>query len=149
LSVLSWQAMALEAPEVAEFGESRIDGKVSYLATIRENGFPRTHPVTAIVGEGRCFMFAEPNSSKVKDFRVNNQFSLHCGMSDSSGSSGEFQITGTVAQVTDEEIRAAAESICSYRPSGRYLLYELMLGEAIATSYRGGRADRRRWNATK
>ena len=70
-------------------------------------------------------------------------------MSDSSGSSGEFQITGTVEQITDEKIRAVAESICSYRPSGRYLLYELMLGEAIATSYRGGRADRLRWNAAE
>jgi len=139
--------MAQEAPEVASFGKTRIDGKVSYLATIRENGKPRTHPVTAVVGKGRCFMFAEPNSSKVKDFRLNGNFCLHCGMSDSSGSSGEFQITGMVEQITDHEIRKTAESICSYRPSERYVLYELRIGEAIATSYRGGRANRKRWIA--
>ena len=139
--------MAQEAPEVASFGKERIDGKVSYLATIRHNGMPRTHPVTAIVGEGHCFMFAEPNSSKVRDFRSNGNFSLHCGMSDSSGSSGEFQITGRVEQISDAELRNVAESICSYRPSGRYVLYELKIGEAIATSYRGGRANRKRWHA--
>jgi hypothetical protein len=146
---MSWKEMAREAPEVATFGKKRIDGRVSYLATIRENGFPRTHPVTAIVGEDLCFIFAEPNSSKVKDFQFNNHFCLHCGMSDSSGSSGEFQISGTVEKITDKVLREAAESICSYRPSGRYLLYELTIEEAIATSYRGGRADRRRWTIQK
>ena len=146
---MPWEMMAQEAPEVASFGKTRIDGKVSYLATIRDNGVPRTHPVTAIVGKGHCFMFAEPNSSKVKDFRSNENFCLHCGMSDSSGSSGEFQITGTAEMVADKEVRKIAESICSYRPSERYVLYELKIGEAIATSYRGGRANRKRWTANK
>jgi|TARA_B100001079_G_scaffold261352_1_gene262408 hypothetical protein len=148
LTALSWEKLDHEAPEVAAFGKSRIDGKVSYLATVRGDGFPRIHPVTAIVGESRCFMFAEPGSSKVKDFRSNDHFCLHCGMSDSSGSSGEFQITGEVIQIEDDQIRAEAESICSYRPAGRYLLYELKISEAIATAYRGGRPNRKRWTAS-
>ena len=144
---LPWKALELESPEIAEFGANRIDGKVAYLATIRSNGFPRSHPITPIVGEGRCFVFAGPNSSKVRDFRTNKNFCLHCSVSDSSGSSGEFQITGSVEEISDETDRALAESICSFRPAASYLLYELKITEAVATSYRGGHPSRKRWIA--
>lgn len=82
------------APDIAEFGRDRLDGKVAYLATIRGSGKPRVHPVTAILSDQHCFIFAEPDSSKVRDFGLNPQFSVHCAMSDSSGSSGEFRMTG-------------------------------------------------------
>ena len=144
---LSWQSLLIEAPEIAEFGQQRIDGKVAYLATLRKNGLPRMHPVTPVVGGGRCFIFADPGSSKVKNFNLNAEFCLHCGMSDSSGSSGEFQISGIARACTDTASRQIAEAACSYRPASVFKLYELMLSEAVATSYRGGRADRRRWLA--
>ena len=141
----SWATLCEQAPDVVSFGKSRIDGKVAYLSTVRSTGFPRTHPVTPIVGESGCYLFAEPGSSKVRDFELNKGFSLHCGMSDSSGSSGEFQMTGTVKLVTSEETRKAAEAICSYRPAASYLLYELHIHEAVATAYRSGRPQRTRW----
>lgn len=143
----SWQDLIEAAPELAEFGRARLDGKVAYLATIQIGGAPRIHPVTPVIGTGRCFIFAEPTSSKVRDFKANNRFALHCGMSDSSGSSGEFKASGVVVQIEDEEVRTGAEAVCSYRPSSRYLLFELMIDEVVSTSWRGGRPDRRRWTA--
>lgn len=143
----SWRHLETESPEIAVFGKSRIDGKVSYLATIKENGWPRVYPVTPIVGEGACFIFAEPDSPKVRDLCANGRYSLHCGMTDSSGSSGEFKITGTASMVTDAGIRAAVEAGCSFRPSAKYVLFELQLAEAVATAWRGGRPDRKRWTA--
>jgi hypothetical protein len=145
---MSWGTLIADAAEIAAFGKARIDGKVSYLATIRRSGKPRIHPVTAIVGDDRCFIFAEPASSKVKDLEKNNAFSLHCGMSDSSGSSGEFQLAGLLVRIDDVQLRAAAEKNCSYRPSSNYHLYEMCLSEAIATSYRGGRAFRNKWSCS-
>ena len=68
---MSWGTLIADAAEIAAFGKARIDGKVSYLATIRRSGKPRIHPVTAIVGDDRCFIFAEPASSKVKDLEKN------------------------------------------------------------------------------
>ena len=135
---MSWGTLIADAAEIAAFGKARIDGKVSYLATIRRSGKPRIHPVTAIVGDDRCFIFAEPASSKVKDLEKNNAFSLHCGMSDSSGSSGEFQLAGRLVRIDDVQLRAAAEKNCSYRPSSNYHLYEMCLSEAIASSYSEG-----------
>lgn len=143
----SWQKLEEESLQLAAFGKARLDGKVSYLATVQDSGWPRVHPVTPIIGNGKCFIFAEPDSSKVRDLKSNGRIALHCGMTDSSGSSGEFKITGRAVLVKDDEIRAGAESICSYRPSASYLLFELLLDEVVSTSWRGGRPDRRRWLA--
>lgn len=141
----SWGELQLASPDIAEFGRQRLDGKVAYLATVRENGNPRVHPVTAFLSSTRCFIFAEPDSSKVRDFSRNPGFHLHCAMSDSSGSSGEFQMSGTAVEARDAGFRDEAEANCPFRPSSRSILYELKLSEVVATSYRGGRPDRRRW----
>lgn len=143
--MLSWGELQLTSPDVAEFGRQRIDGKVAYLATVRGNGDPRVHPVTAFLSSTRCFIFAEPDSSKVRDLSRNPRFHLHCAMSDSSGSSGEFQMSGKVTEVVAQSFRDEAEANCPFRPSSRAILYELKLLEAVATSYRGGRPERRRW----
>lgn len=147
--VQSWGELRQASPDIAEFGRERLDGKVAYLATIRADGNPRVHPVTAFLSETRCFIFAEPESSKVRDFLVNPHFHLHCAMSDSSGSSGEFQMSGMVLVSDADTCRAEAEQNCPFRPSSRAILYELKLSAAVATSYRGGRPDRQRWRTEK
>jgi hypothetical protein len=144
-TLYSWGELTEASPDIAEFGRKRLDGKVAYLATIRSNGAPRVHPVTAFLSETRCFIFAEPDSSKVRDFERNPRFHIHCAMSDSSGSSGEFQMSGAAEVAEATECRLEAEANCPFRPSSRSILYELKLIEAVATSYRGGRPDRRRW----
>ena len=148
MSSVSWLALREAVPQLAEFGKERLDGKVAYLATVRNDGRPRAHPVTPIIGEAHCFVFVEPDSQKVRDLQDNGYFCLHCAMNDSSGSSGEFQITGIAVLVTDESMREVAEAVSSYRPSGRFLLFELQLLEVLSTSYRGGRPDRKRWIAS-
>tara|TARA_R110002072_G_scaffold104099_3_gene228441 strand:+ start:12714 stop:13175 length:462 start_codon:yes stop_codon:yes gene_type:complete len=142
-----WSELNQAAPDIAVFGRERLDGKLAYLATIRSSVKPRIHPVTAIVSDRHCFIFAEPESTKVRDFSSNPRFSLHCAMSDSSGSSGEFQLMGQVVQIEDDSLRREAEANCTFRPSSRSILFELEIEEAIATSYRGGRPDRRRWRS--
>ena len=143
----TWQTLEEEAPGIASFGQKRLDGKVAYLATIRKDGKPRVHPVTPIIGEGHCFIFVDPDSPKVRDLSENGFYSLHCAMNDSSGSSGEFQVTGIADQIDHVDMRQLAVSVSSYRPSARYLLFELRLLEVLAISYRGGRPDRSRWSA--
>ncbi len=143
----SWIELQRRAPDIAHFGQARLDGKVAYLATNRSDGTPRVHPVTPILSPTHCFVFADPDSSKVKDLEANPAFCIHCAMSDSSGSSGEFQMHGMVMRVEDPTLRREAEENCTFRPSSRSILYELTMSEVIATSYRGGLPDRRRWRA--
>ncbi len=146
MTFVSWGELEQAAPELAAFGKDRLDGKVAYLATVRKSGQPRAHPVTPIIGEDRCFIFVEPSSPKARDLQANGHFCLHCAMNDSSGSSGEFQVTGVAVQIEDTDIRNSAESVSSFRPSARYLLFELQLSEVQSTSYLGGRPNRHKWS---
>lgn len=143
---VSWGDFESSAKEMAAFGKDRIDGKVAYLASVKRDGSPRAHPVTPIIGEGYCFLFVEPTSRKVRDLKDNGLYCLHCSMSDSSGSSGEFQISGIAQLIDDAQLRIHAENASSFRPAESYLLFELKIEEVLSTSYKGGRADRHIWN---
>ena len=145
MNSVSWHVLAEEAPDIAAFGVARIDGKVAYLATVNTSGEPRIHPVTPIVGFGRCIIFAEPESSKLRHFSENTHYSLHCSMSDSSGSSGEFRIYGEVTEIVEPSLREQLESACSFLPSARSKLFELLVSGAMTTNYRSGRPSHRRW----
>jgi Pyridoxamine 5'-phosphate oxidase len=145
MTSVSWGELEQASPELAMFGRDRLDGKVAYLATVRKNGQPRAHPVTPVIGRGKCFIFVEPSSPKSRDLLDNGQFCLHCSMNDSSGSSGEFQVTGMAHLIEGADTRTLAESVSSFRPSARYLLFELRLSEVLSTAYVGGRPNRDKW----
>ena len=140
-----WAVLEREDVALAAFGQVRLDGKVAYLATLRKDGRPRAHPVTPVIGEGHGFIFLEPTSPRTRDLEENPGFCLHCAMNDSSGSSGEFQMTGIAVRVKDKETRDLAESISNFRPSVRSLLFELYITDALSTAYRSGQPKRRRW----
>ena len=148
MQAVSWGDLEREDTVLAAFGRDRLDGKVAYLATIRKDGRPRAHPVTPVIGDGRMFMFLEPSSPRVRDLDDNQDFCLHCAMSDSSGSSGEFQVTGIAVPSTDATTRDLAEANSSFRPSVRSVLFELFVTEAMSTEYPGGQPRRRRWQAS-
>jgi hypothetical protein len=153
--VVSWQEFEQAQPELAIFGKKRIDGKVAYLAMLSEDngvglaeGFwPRIRPITPIIGAGKCFIFFDPDSKRFQNVERNKRFSLHCGMSDSSGSSGEFQMIGEARRIDSPQEREAAESVSSFKPAGRFQLFELMLCVVVSTFYKGGRAQRQRWSS--
>ncbi len=132
---MSWKTLEDQQPELAAFGAQRLDGKVAYLATIRKDGSPRVHPMTPIIGEGHLFVFMEPTSPKGHDLQRDARYSIHCSVTDSSGQSGEFIVTGRACLVEDPELRAVAVKYCSYAPSDRYVLFEFDVETASSTTY--------------
>lgn len=142
---MSWQLLQEHQPELAAFGAQRLHGKVAYLATIRADGAPRLHPVTPIIGMGRLFVFMEPTSPKGHDLRRDGRYALHCSVSDTSGESGEFIVTGRATLVADAETRALAVQSASYAPAERYILFELDLDSVLATTYPGDQPVRQSW----
>lgn len=145
MQAVPWSTLEREDFSLAAFGQDRLDGRVAYLATVRRDGRPRAHPVTPVIGEGRMFIFLEPSSPRTRELEDNPDYCLHCAMSDSSGSSGEFQVTGMAVRVDDPQIRSLAESCSTFRPSMRSMLFELLVSDALSTSYPGGLPKRRRW----
>ena len=120
-------------------------GKVSYLATLRKDGSPRLHPVTPIIGQGHLFVFMEPTSPKGHDLRRDGRFAIHCAVSDTSGVSGEFSVTGRAHVIDNAELRALAVSLASYAPADRYILFEFDIASAASTTYPDDRPVRHFW----
>ena len=143
----SWAEFSEAAPDLAAFGAERFAATdVAYLATLTEDGTPRVHPVTPIIGGGRLFVFMEPTSAKGRDLRRDGRYALHSSVSDPDGTSGEFAIRGRATPINDPELRALAAGAASYEPTDRYVLFELSVERALSTVYEGGKPVRSRWS---
>jgi hypothetical protein len=145
---MSWNILEDHHPELAAFGAERLNGNVAYLATIREDGAPRVHPVTPIAGHGHLFVFMEPTSPKGRDLQRDGRYALHCSVSDTSGASGEFVVTGQARAIDDPDVRVLAARLASYQPADRYVLFELDVERAASTTYPGDRPVRQSWKRT-
>jgi hypothetical protein len=142
----SWAEFSKQAPELAAFGVERIGGnRVAYLGTLRQDGGPRVHPVTPIVGE-QLFLFMEPTSPKGKDLVRDPRYSLHCTVEDSSGGSGEFYVRGQARLIDDAELRKQAIASATYTPADRYILFGLSVEFAFMNIYINGEPTPRRWS---
>jgi hypothetical protein len=146
---MTWKTLEEQQPELAAFGAERLNGRVAYLATIRKDGSPRLHPMMPIIGQGRIFVFMEPTSPKGHDLQCDGRFAIHCAVSDNSGASGEFSITGHAHLIDDAELRALAVSLASYEPAERYILFEFDIESAASTVYSENRAVRQVWKRDK
>lgn len=145
----SWSVFASSAPNLASFGASRLRKRPAYLATVREDGRPRVHPVTPIITDDGLYVFMEPTSPKGEDLQARSVYALHNGVPDNAGTGGEFQVSGVGREVTDSGTRAAVVSACPYDPADRYVLFELLIAGVRGKSY--GDVDLpepRSWSAT-
>jgi hypothetical protein len=146
--MVAWRAFEAEAAPLASFGRDRIDGRVSFLATVRADGGPRVHPVTPWIADGRLFVRMYPTSPKAADLERDPRFALHSMMDNDDGIGGEFVVHGRAVRVdSPEEIAGAYAAIGGPWPDRKYVLFELELDEAVATEYGGDETLRRRWRA--
>jgi hypothetical protein len=146
---MSWKSLEEQQPELAAFGAERLNGNVAYLATVRKDGAPRVHPTTPIIGAGHLFVFMEPTSPKGYDLRRDDRYAMHCSVSDNSGGSGEFSVTGRARLIEDPELRALAVQLASYPPAERYILFEFGIDSAASTTYTDDQTIRQRWSSPK
>jgi hypothetical protein len=134
-STVHWPEFASSNPELAAFGAARLTGAPAYLATVRADGAPRVHPITPVVAPSGLYVFMEPTSPKAADLRDRGPFALHNGVRDNAGSGGEFSVRGQARPVDDAAIRTEACDAARYDPADRYILFELLVGEARANGY--------------
>lgn len=144
---MSWSDLVAADPGLAAHGAERLGAAVAFLATVDAAGAPRVHPVTPVVAPGRLFVFMEASSPKGHDLRRGSRYALHAGVEDDAGGRGEFGARGTGVPVDDPATRAEAVAHASYDPSDRYVLFELLVDEVLATQYDDdGVPHRRRWS---
>ncbi len=146
---MSWKTLEEKQPELAAFGAQRLNGQVAYLATLRKDGSPRVHPMTPIIGQGHFFVFMEPTSPKGHDLRRDGRYAVHCAVTDTSGDSGEFIVSGRARFIDDPDLWKLAVQLASYSPANRYILFELDIESASSTVYPDGKAVRQQWNSNQ
>ena len=78
----------------------RLDRKIAYLATIRNDGSPRLHPVTPFIRNGMLFIFTEPSSPKIRDLNRDGRYALHSSVG-GEGPLIEVQVCGEAMVVSD------------------------------------------------
>lgn len=133
--MIKWGEFSKATPELAAFGAGRLALPPAYLATVRQGGRPRVHPVTPILTDDGLFVFMEPTSPKGRDLRERGWYSLHNGVPDTEGSGGEFMVSGKGMPVDDLAVRATVTKAASYDPSESYVLFELLISEARCNGY--------------
>jgi hypothetical protein len=146
---MSWQALADAAPDLAAFGAERLHDRVAYLATVKPDCSPRLSPVRPVVAEGRLFVFAEPQSPKVRDLARDSRYALHgTATGDDPWDLREFAAEGTARRVGDPSLRAIANAGSAFPRDEHLVLFELAVGTALSTVYgTDGQAQRQRWHA--
>ena len=137
----TWGEFERASPQLAAFGRQHFTLGAAYLATVRKDGSPRVHPVTAVVEQGHLLLRTEPTSPKRHDLRGDGRYALHSTVSDPKSTSGEFQVRGRAREVEDPEVRALAPPEDTYT-----LLFELYVQCAMSTVYEDGHPVRQRWN---
>jgi hypothetical protein len=68
-----------------------------------------------------------------------------CSVSNTSGTSGEFVITGRAHLIDDPGKRPLAVSLAAYTPAERYILFEFDIETAASTIYPEDRPVRQFW----
>ena len=77
--MVPWKKFATENPELAEIGENllfQFGVGLAFLATVREDGGPRLHPVCPVLSNGRLFVLIIPGSPKRYDLVRDGRFAL-------------------------------------------------------------------------
>ena len=148
---MTWGEFAKAAPEIAGFGAARFaEIKVSMLATVRPDGWPRLHPFEPILADGHLFLFTYRTPPKVRDLREDGRYSLHSTVTEAEGDLAEFSVRGVAKPVEDDELSDVAWAAVEgkgWQPGGRLIAWELLVDEASAIEWIQGKSRARRWQA--
>lgn len=137
---MNWSQFQAAAPDLASFGEQRLEGRIAYLATIRPDGSPRVHPVSPFIAGDYLFVYMEPTSPKAHDLRRDARYALHGGVEDNSGGQGEMRTRKAA-------FRQAR--LKGYEPKEKYIVFELRIEEAMGTLYEEDGPKRTRWKTNQ
>ena len=136
-AVVSWEAFAVAAPELAAAGRRLLGGdgsSVGYLATVRKDGGPRVHPVIPVIAERGLYVFVVNLSWKYRDLLRDRRYSLHSAANERGE---EFYVTGPAKQQLDPELRAAVRAATGDRLGEHDFeaLFELEIERVLHTQW--------------
>jgi hypothetical protein len=139
-----WADLARAAPEIAQAGRRLLYSHgvgLAFLATVRNDGGPRLHPVCPVIDGDGLYVFIGNHSPKVHDLLRDGRFALHTFPIPEKDD--EFFVAGTTRVVNDEQERSQVYD--TYTAQGTFTtddtLFELLLERALHSEY----AERGSW----
>ena len=142
----TWSEFERADGELAAFGRARLEGHVCFQATVRENGWPRVHPVEPWIGAGLLCVRFRARSPKVAEVAADGRYALHTPMADPEGEGGEFLVSGWMERMSHRHPAARTISEASPEPLA---FYALSVEEVAVTTYEGKEREAvyRRWRS--
>lgn len=142
----TWSEFERADADLAAFGRARLEERVCFQATVRENGWPRVHPVEPWIAAGLLCVRFRARSPKVAEVAANGRYALHTPMADPEGEGGEFLVSGWMERMSDRHPAARAIAEGSPEPLA---FYALSVEEVAVTTYEGEerRPAYRRWRS--
>src|SRR2546422_1033339 len=80
--MVTWKEFAAAEPDLADVGRSllyQFKVGLAFLATVRQDGAPRLHPVCPVLSNGRLFVLITPTSPKRYDLLRDGKRSYRFG----------------------------------------------------------------------
>lgn len=137
----TWAEFARARPEMAGLLKGILEWiPITYLATTREDGAPRVHPVCPIFADGRMFVAMAPDSPKRLDLVRDGRYAMHAlpgkwrEVDGQTRGDDEFYVTGRASRVEGQEIRSAIKEAAGHEVRPQDWLFEFDL-EHVMTAY--------------
>jgi len=104
--MVAWDEFVEEAPRIAELFLRRhaATGNLSFLATLRPDGYPRISPMEPRIFEGHLVLLGMPNTQKFRDLARDPRFSLHTATIDPNVGDGDAKVWGDARNVEDKDM---------------------------------------------
>jgi hypothetical protein len=147
----SWQEFAEQKPELSQtlrtaLWHEKQGLNFAYLATVRQDGTPRIHPVCPTFWEGDLYLVAEGKTPKKRDLYENGRYALHTTLSfkdladaDEVPKQAQVYISGQATEQNDPETRKNVES--TYREwkfGPDEVVFRLSIERALHTTWKDG-----------
>ena len=134
----SWAEFKHQNPELAMIGRRLLfqsDPRVGYafIATLRQDGAPRLHPVSVVLFDDRLFVLIPPSSPKCSDLLRDGRFALQAFPPPNNEAGEEFYLSGRAETIPDPTTRQALITDLGIKVGQEEVLFELLFDRAIYT----------------
>jgi len=110
----TWREFETERPEMAAIGRSLLYevGSIGlgFLATVREDGGPRVHPICPFVANGGLYAFIIPGPKR-DDLRRDGRYALNSETCPPPRQDDAFNVTGMAVLVEDAQLRRSLTQV--------------------------------------
>jgi hypothetical protein len=137
--MVSWSEFAESCPAMAEAGLAQLfqyGVGLAFLATVRNDGGPRLHPVCPVMSNSRLCLLVLPQSPKRWDLQRDGRYAMQA-FPQARPDSDEFYVSGRAQLVADPQTFAAVLSDAKHHASPDEILFELLIDRAMLTKWEG------------